>query len=102
MNERNGVVRVSRLLVDGFLVTATESYANSVLSIVGSSEGIRDRLKDKRDEQHEDDEPNEEVDVEKYDDNDDGSMIEQDPEEKTDDEATEGDKDEEDITISDE
>ena len=85
MNERNDVVRISRLLVDGLLVSAIENYANSVFGIVGFSEGIRDRLKDERDEQHEDDEPNEEVDVEKDDDDNDGSMIDQEPEEKIDD-----------------
>ena len=48
MNERNEV-RISRLLVNELLVAATESYVNSILGIVDSSEGIRDRLKEKRD-----------------------------------------------------
>ena len=60
---------------------AIESYANSFLGIVCSSEGIRNRVRDEGDDQHEDDEQNEEVEVETHDEDDDGNKIEQEPEE---------------------
>ena len=46
-------------MVNGLLVAAIEIYVNSFLGIVGSSEGIRDRLE--ADEQQEDEDQNEEV-----------------------------------------
>ena len=75
------MVRTSKLLVDGLLVMAIESYANSFLGIVGSSEGIQNRVRDEGDDQHEDDEQNEGVEVETHDEDDDGNKIEQEPEE---------------------
>ena len=56
MDERNDVVWISRLLVDGLLVPATDSYVNSFLGIIGFSELILDILEDYEDEQQEDDE----------------------------------------------
>ena len=49
MNERNEL-RISLLLVDELLIAATESYVDSVVGVVHSSEFLRDRLKDERDE----------------------------------------------------